>query len=111
MNDKEQIPRKRDKYKTCVRDKYKTFVRNKYKLFEELGERELEEGRTKREAREREWETERGKGRGWWKEGVQRGMGTGEGAGGENSQQIGLKSNEKRPLLLSAIKAITGYPL
>ena len=54
MNDKEQIPRKRDKYKTCVRDKYKTFVRNKYKLFEELGERELEEGRTKREARERE---------------------------------------------------------
>ena len=46
MNDKEQIPRKRDKYKT--------FVRNKYKLFEELGERELEEGRRKREARERE---------------------------------------------------------
>jgi len=38
-------------------------------------------------------------------------MGTGQGAGGENSQETGLKSNEKRPLLLSAIKAITGYPL
>ena len=104
-----QIPRKRDKYKTCVRDKYKTVVRNKHKPLEELGEREMEEGRRKREVG-REWETERGKG-GWWKEGVQRNMGTGQGAGWENSQETGLKSNEKRPLLLSAIKAITGYPL
>lgn len=46
-----------------MRDKNKTLVRDKYKPLEELGERELKEGRRrKREAGERE--TERGKAQG-----------------------------------------------
>lgn len=30
---------------------------------------------------------------------------------GEKSHEIGLKSNEKKSLLLSAVKVIIGYPL
>lgn len=37
-------------------------------------------------------------------------MGEGKARKKQNSQEIGLKSNEKGTLLLSAIKAITGYP-
>lgn len=71
----------------------------------------MEGGRRRKREGEVEGERQRKRGRqGRWKEGEWKSTGRGEGWGrnGENSQETGLKSNEERPLLLSAIKAITG---
>lgn len=78
-----QIPSERDKYKTLVRDKYKTF--------EELREGEGVRGRQWGRRKQKQGEVDS------WERRA------------ENSQEIGLKNNEKRPLLLSAIKAVIEY--
>lgn len=85
-----QIPSEKDKYKTLARDKFKTL--------EEPSERR-ERGTGKRWERGGEGRKER-----------RRIMGEGWERKRQNTQEIGLKRNKKGTLLLSATKAITGYP-